>query len=316
MSRASSDASGSFAESVKDKNKKLADNRCWACLDDTLQPQSCHVIAKEDPVIENWERKGLLTFDLRKECNSIALCTSCHAKLDQAADPGLIFFPEDLEFFIQNAKQDAENPHLPRQIPTADEYRRNQLDKGKIVDESIGGLYRCFDLKPKRNPLLSGDRELQQRVLEMEQAGIQKPKPWHGAPIASLRRAIAALGSNRIDEIVPEEQIQQLTQLRILYNKPRQHTNIASQDGDENSSQGDQSEVSESTASTKKRKRSERDIEPRDGKKPRTSYGLRPRKKKNQYQEEDVYPETRTMAAYWTFGPNMSSQDIIDSLTA
>lgn len=221
-----------------------------------------------------------------------------------------------MEFFIQKARKDAENPNLPRQIPTADEYRRNQLGKGKIADDSIGGLYRCFDLKPRLDPLLSDYRELQQRVLEIRQAGIQKSKPWHGAPIASLRRAIAALGSNRIDEIVPEEQIQQLSQLRILYNKPRQHTNIASQDGDENSSQGDQSEASESNASTKKRKRSERDIEPRDGKKPRRSYELRPREKKNQYQEEDVYPETKIMAAYWSFGPNMSSQDIIDSLTA
>lgn len=208
-----------------------------------------------------------------------------------------------MEFFIQKARKDAENPNLPRQIPTADEYRRNQLGKGKIADDSIGGLYRCFDLKPRLDPLLSDYRELQQRVLEIRQAGIQKPKPWHGAPIASLRRAIAALGSNRIDEIVPEEQIQQLTQLRILYNKPRQHTNIASQDGDENSSQGDQSEASESNASTKKRKRSERDIEPRDGKKPRRSYELRPREKKNQYQEEDVYPETKIMAAYLEFRP-------------
>lgn len=163
----------------------------------------------------------------------------CHSKLDEAADPGLIFFPEDLEFFIRSAKKDAENPNRPKQVPTAEDYRLDQLSKGKIQHHTIGGLYRCFDLRPLPNPLLNADEELQQRVLAIEQKSIQQPKPWHGAPIAALRRAIAALGSNRIDQIVSAEQVQQLTNLRILYNNPQQHTQITIQDEDEKSREED-----------------------------------------------------------------------------
>lgn len=51
MSRASSVVSGSFAESVQEKTKGFVDNHCWAYLDNVLQPQVCHVVAKEDPLV-------------------------------------------------------------------------------------------------------------------------------------------------------------------------------------------------------------------------------------------------------------------------
>jgi len=44
----------------------------------------------------------------------------------------------------------------------------------------------------------------------------ERHRPWYGAPVAALRRAIAALGSLYIDKI-PDDIVGRLVELRRLY---------------------------------------------------------------------------------------------------
>lgn len=94
-----------------------------------------------------------------------------------------------------------------RQVPTAAQYRKHQKQRGLVSSHACGGLYRRVFLKQFFSPFL--------HLPEFVQL-LSPPKPWHGNPMASIRRAIAALGSPGflfVDPIVRRD----LERLRDLY---------------------------------------------------------------------------------------------------
>lgn len=165
-----------------------------------------------------WEQAGVFTLSYKSTSNAIPLCPTCHSAYDLAIDPGYVFFPTDLKFFIEFEIEDRERRRIAaeigqpqsiqRRVPPAIEYEARQRETGVLSSEatSIGGLYRRVFL---RNFLLGGLRPELLRSLATH-------KQWHGNPIASFRRAMAALGSPRL--LVMDVTIRNdLQRLRDLY---------------------------------------------------------------------------------------------------
>ena len=52
--------------------------------------------------VQIWKEAALFNSDIdfKSTANGIALCAGCHRKFDNAVDPGFVFFPTDLQFFI------------------------------------------------------------------------------------------------------------------------------------------------------------------------------------------------------------------------
>lgn len=170
-----------------------------------------------------WEQAGLFqSFTYNQAANAISLCPTCHVEFDLSLDPGYVFFPTDLKFFIEFEIEDRERRRIAahsgqpikRRVPTAREYLLHQQKTGVVSSESIGGLYRRVFL---RNFLHSGHFPDLVRSLAT-------PKPWHGEPLASIRRVMGALGSPRqyvLDITIRND----LEQLRDLYfgGEPQYH---------------------------------------------------------------------------------------------
>lgn len=161
-----------------------------------------------------WFEAGLLNFSLTSAANGIPLCPTCHAEFDRAHDPGFVFIPADLQYFIDFELKDSEKRKLAaregniliRQVPTSIMYRDHLLKQGIISDGATSGLYQPIFLKS----YLLGGR------FPPEDFGFTEPKHWHGAPLATLRRGILALGSARICWI-DRRTVTQLEMLRNLY---------------------------------------------------------------------------------------------------
>lgn len=133
-------------------------------------------------------------------------------------NPGFIFPPADLEYFIQYEKADQDRRReigrrtgtIPTRIsPTAESYRNHQIEAGTIPSDACGGTYMRFTLRdyfPKlgQSPFTPGA------------SSFPDPKPWHGAPMAALRRAFLVLGSPFLQGI-PKETKHMLRTLLDLY---------------------------------------------------------------------------------------------------
>ncbi|KAJ5278304.1 hypothetical protein N7524_004457 [Penicillium chrysogenum] len=67
-----------------------------------------HVLAIEDDQTDSWVKAGLILpgTSLKAKENAIFLCKSCHCQFDNAYNLGIVFFPADLEFFIEREKAD------------------------------------------------------------------------------------------------------------------------------------------------------------------------------------------------------------------
>ncbi|KAJ5977497.1 hypothetical protein N7501_000839 [Penicillium viridicatum] len=156
-----------------------------------------------------WEQAGLFTFDYKHTHNSIPLCGSCHTEFDMSLDPGYVFFPADIQYFIDFERQDRARREeiaadtavhistLSRQVPTSADYKKHEIYSNRVSPTAIGGRY-------------TG-----------EIPGIEKTystaKEWHGAPLASIRRAFAALSSPRFFIIVDTNTRHMLEELRQLH---------------------------------------------------------------------------------------------------
>lgn len=220
MSSISSDScpkSDVFSIATKTEVRRLAGDRCWACQ--SAEPQICHIIAKEDKQVDLWFEAGLLNFGLTSTANGIPLCGTCHTQFDRAHDPGFVFLPIDLQYFINFELEDRERRStsniLRRQVPTSAMYRDHLMKEKKIPDSTSSGLYRPIFLK----------EYLLQGIISVEDLGLTKPKQWHGAPIATLRRGILALGSARITSL-DEATVAQLQMLRDLYFRPAEDNSV------------------------------------------------------------------------------------------
>lgn len=192
--------------------------------------------------------------------NTIPLCPSCHVEFDLAIDPGYIFFPTDLQFFINYELADRKRRHLlsaesgllvKRQVPTAEDYKDHQIQNGSISPEDVGGLYSRVFLKDF----------LHDGMFPAIIHTLTTPKCWHGNPMASLRRAIAALGSARI-YIISSETRSCLEQLRDLYfndtTEEQIHENLQShQQQPTQAAKRPQNEATEEGAKKRKRKAAE-----------------------------------------------------------
>lgn len=134
-------------------------------------------------------------------------------------DPGYVFFPTDIQYFIDFERQDRARREeiatdagvhistLSRQVPTSADYKQHEIDSNRISPTAIGGRYSRVFLK--------------QFLHSGEIPGIEKAystaKEWHGAPLASIRRAFAALSSPRFFVIIDTNTRHMLEELRQLY---------------------------------------------------------------------------------------------------
>lgn len=159
-----------------------------------------------------WAKLGLINFSLTSHENTIPLCPTCHRELDLTLDPGLIIVPTHLEYFIDfelNDRNGRAGRLGVRRVPTPDEYRHYVEGKGEygtIARYITGGLYTPVFLK---HYFFMG------RAPEVHDA-LSYSRPWHGSPMAALRRAFMALGSGRIGMIPPNTK-SDLQRLRDLY---------------------------------------------------------------------------------------------------
>ena len=207
---------------------------CWHC--GASPTVVCHVIARKDSKITHmiwvlkfdradeyddqfpWLRQhNLIPFDtLGHIDNAITLCPLCHANFNDYINPGFVFAPTDVRYFIQFERKDRvrrdkiaqDTGTMPdRLIPTAIMYHNRQVDKGLIQAEDCGGLYHRYVLRnyfhcfgPPINVGLSPFTET---------------ATWHGAPTAALRRAFLALGS--LSQGIPHTIRDELLELHDLY---------------------------------------------------------------------------------------------------
>lgn len=154
-----------------------------------------------------------MNFDLASSENAIALCPTCRANFDLTSDPGFIFFPSDLHYFIQFEQRDYDKRvqaasrgiQEPRVCPSATAYLEHQKESLLIPDNAAGGLYQRVLLQDYY-PLLPKD-------------ALSQPKSWHGSPMAAIRRAIMASGTMRLD-MFPQQAYLQIRELQQLYSRP------------------------------------------------------------------------------------------------
>lgn len=228
--------SGIFSVATEAEVRRLAGNRCWVCH--SMEPEICHVIETEDKQVRDgiiagssriwltivgqvdlWLDAGLVHFGLTSAANGIPLCGNCHSQFDRAHDPGFVFIPTDLQYFInfelEDRKRRSTSNIASRQVPTGAMYRDHLIKEKKIPDDATGGLYRPIFLKEY---LLPG-------IISVEDLGITTPKQWHGAPIATLRRGILALGSGRITSL-DKATVNQVQMLRDLYFRPAEDNSV------------------------------------------------------------------------------------------
>ncbi|QKX60439.1 uncharacterized protein TRUGW13939_07584 [Talaromyces rugulosus] len=202
--------SSAFSELTKLEVRRAADNACWACQ--TPDTDVAHVIAQVDGQVQIWKEAALFNSDtdFKTIANGIALCPTCYRNFDNTADPGFIFFPTDLQFFIDFEINDQDRRRndagLRRRVPTAEDYKAHQLRTNTIPSDAKGGLYRCVFLK---NFVLGGR-------FPAIMPDLCKHRTWHGNPIASLRRAFAVLGTPRV-YILDKRIRDDLEKLRYLY---------------------------------------------------------------------------------------------------
>lgn len=160
-------------------------------------------------------RRGLLSFSaLHAPANGVSLCDNCHVGFDAFDYPGLVFFPTDLQYFIDFEEQDFEwrrnqhrgrGPWSARTVPNAQNYLQHQA--AIVPPSAVGGLYRRMFLYPRsvNNQTIIGE------------GPDRPPKQWHGCPLAALAMAFHSLGSQ--SHLFPDDIKQQLRHLKDLYGR-------------------------------------------------------------------------------------------------
>ncbi|KAJ9653321.1 hypothetical protein H2201_009153 [Coniosporium apollinis] len=164
---------------------------------------------------------GLLTFDtLGDEQNAIPLCPSCRRAFDNVNDPGLVYIPTDIQYFIDFEKKDFENRAdiarrlgyiPPRMTPKPQSYLEHQVSQGILPTDACGGQYWRYTLRDYFP--INADKSFIPGLGPFKEPGL-----WHGAPMAALRRAFQVLG-DPVVEGIPEEQMNALWELRKLYSR-------------------------------------------------------------------------------------------------
>ncbi|KAJ5907576.1 hypothetical protein N7495_000258 [Penicillium taxi] len=188
----SSQDSGKFSYTIGLKVKELCNNVCWIC-GVKMAVQVAHVIAKEDQQVSVWLEKSLFNFGLTSLHNAILLCCNCHRAFDRRIDPGVIIILSELQYFIDFEVEDRKarfqaqkyGALIARTVPTKEDYRDHQVQKGVIPEGTNSGLFRAIFLWEDFPTTDRADLEI-----------FQQPKIWHGAPIATIRAALRDLYSD------------------------------------------------------------------------------------------------------------------------
>ncbi|KAL3497009.1 hypothetical protein BJX62DRAFT_1139 [Aspergillus germanicus] len=98
-------------------------------------------------------RTVVAEFHLRSVENGLLLCPNCHTEFDRAHDPGFVFIPIDLEYFIKFEEKDKANRQDParpgmmsrqRHVPTIQEYRQHLVDQKLIPADVQYGYYLTY----------------------------------------------------------------------------------------------------------------------------------------------------------------------------
>lgn len=144
------------------------------------------------------------------------VCPTCHANFDTMVDPVFILIPTDINYFIEFEGNDRDRRQRTREVhgktpqgefPTTAQYKEHQTAQGLVPPDAVRGLYQPVFLKSfLHSGLLPFDIEQY----------FTHPRPCHGAPSASLRRAMHVLGGARLGKLGPVT-LQQLWTLQKLY---------------------------------------------------------------------------------------------------
>ncbi|KAJ5933852.1 hypothetical protein N7454_006181 [Penicillium verhagenii] len=207
---------GIFSAAVRRKAMDATNCTCWCCgTYDSID--IAHVFGKEDRQLRLWETAGLINFDPESHMNAVPLCKLCYSTHDSTSDPGFVFFPADLDFFLQFERNDKKRRSSPsgedhvsnRLVPTAEQYEEHLRDSGLLDGYNVGqgGLYYRVFL----HPFILGGADAQ-----LIYPALSEPRQWHGSPSATLRRAFLVLGNSRAAMIDPDTR-KKISDLHSLY---------------------------------------------------------------------------------------------------
>lgn len=134
--------------------------------------------------------------------NAVSLCALCHRALDDCNNPGLVFIPADLDYFVEWEEADfttreellaRDGKMQPRSLPSTEVYRSHCADQcleSDIGQETmIGGLYKRWIL----NDYFPSEY-LAMRKAKSGADPYPDRKPWPGLPFAALHQGLLALG--------------------------------------------------------------------------------------------------------------------------
>lgn len=138
--------------------------------------------------------------------NGLLLCVLCHRAFDLPLNPGWVFFPADLDFFINFELEDRVSriaSPRPRQFPDSATYLEHQKTMQTVSEDAEQPTYVRYTLSPEvmRSFVVDGE------------------KGWHGHPFAAIRNSWRVLGAIR-GNVVPLECRQKLMYLLDLYRTP------------------------------------------------------------------------------------------------
>ncbi|KAK5016215.1 hypothetical protein BJ546DRAFT_955643 [Cryomyces antarcticus] len=218
-----------FSQGTKRKVAMLDGACCWYC--GATPAQTCHVFEKRDSSFEDALQIGAISFNhLGHEDNAIPLCPLCHHNFDNTSNPGWIFLPTDLRFFIESEERNfamrqtllrETGAFHPRLCPTPAQYRDHQVEHNVILADATGGLYQRYTLRRfYSHEFLVALGAPQDWDHWIPGKGPLSPKSWHGAPTAAIHRALAILGKLFWTHL-PEE-LHLLRRLQELYGRELQ----------------------------------------------------------------------------------------------
>ena len=230
----------------------------------------------------------MLNFSCNGAENAIILCSQCHTKFDMMQDPGWALYPSDLDFFIDyeirdyelRANEASRGIQRKRSCPTAAEYLTAQQQSGRDLAATVGGLYRRVFFR-RLHPYIPPN-------------ALVEDKPWFGAPMAALRRAIHATGSFHATAFRADD-LSKLRTLQSLYARP-------------------DPDISPSSANAGTNVRS---TEAQDGPSPLRNRGLHSVNGQAEAPTYEAVPDQAhesyhtTAVSSWILGPHMSTEEIV-----
>ncbi|KAL8659012.1 MAG: hypothetical protein Q9202_007318 [Teloschistes flavicans] len=190
--KSSSVTTSKFSEETKKKIRLASSgDDCWHCGYGGLDV--AHIIPqrlnKDD--FPRLQSIGILNLDRLGDANNgVPLCPNCHVRYD-ASVPCWIFYPEDLQFFIDSENEDKKRREVAwtqnrttvvRKPPDAEAYRQYQQDKKTLLPNARWGSYRVFIVK-----------EFNSSGTLFQEGPNPALKTWHGDPMAALYHAFFAV---------------------------------------------------------------------------------------------------------------------------